>query len=75
MLGVKEIKKIFIFTAGMTVLIFGLALMILPGPGIPIVLLGLILLATQFLWARRLLNRVNRFGKDVRKKYNSIRSG
>lgn len=67
MLDQNDIKKIFVATIGMTIFILGLALLVLPGPGIPIVIIGLVLLATQFLWARRLLNRVKKVGKNIKK--------
>ena len=42
---------------GSTVILFGLALMILPGPAVVVVPLGLAILATEFAWARRLIKR------------------
>jgi tellurite resistance protein TerC len=50
--------RLVILVVGATVLCLGLLLVILPGPGIPIVLLGLVVLATEFVWARRWLRRV-----------------
>jgi tellurite resistance protein TerC len=50
--------RLVIFVVGATMLCFGLALLILPGPGIPVVLLGLVVLATEFVWARLWLRRV-----------------
>ncbi|MEY4387439.1 MAG: putative transrane protein [Verrucomicrobiota bacterium] len=47
-------KKFFIALMGGTVLLVGLALLVLPGPGVPIIAAGLAILATQFLWAKRL---------------------
>ncbi len=42
---------------GSTVVLFGLALIILPGPAVVVVPIGLALLATEFAWARRLIRR------------------
>ena len=50
-------KKIFIALMGGTVLLIGLALLVLPGPGLPIVAAGLAILATEFLWAKRALRK------------------
>jgi hypothetical protein len=50
---------------GVTVLGLGAALLVLPGPGIPFVVLGLSILAAEFAWARRLLRRVQRGGRRV----------
>ncbi len=41
-------------TAGWTLLVAGGALLVLPGPGIPLVLGGLALLGQDVRWARRL---------------------
>jgi hypothetical protein len=46
-------KKIFVALLGGTVLLVGIALLVLPGPGLPIVAAGIAILATEFLWARR----------------------
>ena len=42
---------------GSTVILFGLALVVLPGPALVVVPLGLAILATEFAWARRLIRR------------------
>ena len=42
---------------GATVILFGLALVVLPGPALVVVPLGLAILATEFAWARRLIKR------------------
>ena len=48
-------KKVLIALVGGTVLLVGIALLVLPGPGIPIVLAGIAILASEFVWARRAL--------------------
>ena len=50
--------KVVILVLGGTVLAVGMAMIILPGPALVVIPLGLAILATQFLWARRLLERV-----------------
>lgn len=42
---------------GFTVLAAGVALLVLPGPGIPVVVAGLFMLGLEFAWAERLLER------------------
>jgi uncharacterized protein (TIGR02611 family) len=49
------VKKLFVSLIGGTVLLVGIALLVLPGPGLPVVAAGLAILATEFLWARRAL--------------------
>ncbi len=54
----------------MIVLVFGLILMIpgVPGPGFPFVIIGLSILAVDFMWAHRLKTRLkDEAGKLVKK--------
>ncbi len=43
---------------GFTILLLGIALLFLPGPGILIIILGLFVLSAEYVWAKRLMNRV-----------------
>jgi tellurite resistance protein TerC len=52
--------KAVILVVGGTTVALGLAMIVLPGPALLVIPLGLATLATQFLWARRLLDRVRR---------------
>jgi uncharacterized protein (TIGR02611 family) len=42
-------------TAGFTVVLAGLAMLVLPGPALAVIPIGLAMLALQFAWAERLL--------------------
>lgn len=57
---------------GTTLTVTGLIFLLLPGPGIPLIIAGLAILATEFAWAEVLLNRtkhhVNRAVNRVKKK-------
>ena len=48
-------RKLAVAVIGMSVLAFGVALIVLPGPAFIVIPIGLVILATEFLWARRLL--------------------
>jgi uncharacterized protein (TIGR02611 family) len=48
-------RRIAVIVAGTILLVVGIGLLVLPGPGIPLVIAGLALLGTQFPWARRAL--------------------
>jgi uncharacterized protein (TIGR02611 family) len=50
-------KKIVVAVLGGTVLLLGLALLVLPGPGLVIIAAGLAILATEFLWAKHALRK------------------
>lgn len=51
-------RRVAIAVAGFTVLVFGVALLVVPVPGTSVVVipLGLAILAREFQWARRLLD-------------------
>jgi tellurite resistance protein TerC len=54
----KLIRKLIIALVGLSVLLVGAAMIVLPGPAILVIPTGLAILATEFAWARILLNRV-----------------
>lgn len=50
-------KRFFIALIGGTILLLGVVLLVLPGPGLPIIAVGIGILATEFLWARHALRQ------------------
>ena len=54
----RTIKRFLIGAAGGLVLALGLAMVVLPGPAIVVIPLGLAILATEFAWAKRWLEKV-----------------
>ena len=50
-------KRIITAIVGGTVVLIGVVLLVLPGPGLLVIALGLALLATEFAWAEGLLRR------------------
>jgi len=50
---------------GATVLLIGIALLVLPGPAFIVIPLGLAILATEYAWARRWLKRVRRMASNI----------
>lgn len=60
-------KKFFIALMGITVLVVGIVLLILPGPGLPIIAAALAILATEFLWARRAMRKAKGAVAKVRR--------
>jgi tellurite resistance protein TerC len=54
----QQAKRVIRIVIGFTVLLAGLAMTVLPGPAIVVIPAGLAILATEFLWARRLLDRI-----------------
>jgi tellurite resistance protein TerC len=54
----RQARRAAILLMGSTLVLFGAALLVLPGPGILTVAIGLSVLAIEFAWARRLLKRL-----------------
>jgi len=53
----RHTKRVVIAVVGITVILIGVALMVLPGPGLLIIIVGLAVLATEFAWAQGLLHK------------------
>ena len=65
-------RKIVVSVIGGTIVLFGIALLFLPGPGSVVIPIGLLILASEFAWARWLLRR----GKyAVKKAKEKLRDG
>lgn len=60
----KQAKRIIVAVVGTTVTLLGVAMIVLPGPAFVVIPAGLAILATEFLWARRLLDTVKTKFKD-----------
>jgi uncharacterized protein (TIGR02611 family) len=57
-----QVKRIVRVVAGFALLLAGAAMLVLPGPGWVTIALGLALLAQDFQWARRALDRIKDTG-------------
>ena len=51
------VRKLIVGVIGGTVLLIGIALIVLPGPAFIVIPIGLAILATEFAWARRAIAR------------------
>jgi uncharacterized protein (TIGR02611 family) len=63
--NIKIIKRVMVSVVGATVLLIGVALLVLPGPAFIVIPVGLAILATEYAWARRWLKRARRMASDV----------
>jgi uncharacterized protein (TIGR02611 family) len=63
---VEQVRRGFRIVAGFTLLLAGVVMIVTPGPGWLVIFLGLSLLAAEFIWARRLMDRMKRQGDRVR---------
>ncbi len=59
---VEQVRRVFLVIAGFTLLLAGGVMLVTPGPGLLVIFLGLGLLAAEFVWARRLMDRLKREG-------------
>jgi tellurite resistance protein TerC len=69
----KYARRIVVFVVGMTVLLIGVAMIVLPGPAVVVIPVGLAILATEYAWARRWLRVVQDSAEKGAEKLN-IRS-
>jgi uncharacterized protein (TIGR02611 family) len=60
---VEQVCRVFKIVAGFTLLLVGIIMLVTPGPGWLVIFLGLGLLAAEFVWAKRLMDRIKRAGK------------
>ena len=52
-----RIRKVVVAVIGGTIVLVGIAMIVLPGPGSLVIPVGLVILASEFAWARHVLNR------------------
>ncbi len=62
-----QAKRLVVTVIGFTILAAGIAMIVLPGPAIVVIPVGLAVLATEFIWARRLLDTVKERIERMRK--------
>lgn len=53
--------RIVVLVVGLTIMAAGLVMLLFPGPGWAAIILGLVVLATEYRWAESLLDPVRRF--------------
>jgi uncharacterized protein (TIGR02611 family) len=72
--NIKVVRRVIVSVIGATVVLIGIALLVLPGPAFVVIPLGLAILATEYAWARLWLRKVRRFASDVvfRRKRTSV---
>ena len=63
---VEQVRRLSRIVGGFTLLLVGIVMLVTPGPGWLVILLGLGLLAAEFVWAKRLMDRIKREGERVR---------
>jgi len=63
--ALRHLRRVIVAVIGTTVLAIGIAMIVLPGPAMVVIPLGLGILAVEFAWARRMLDRLKQQGGKV----------
>ena len=63
--NIKVVRRIIVSVVGATVLLIGIALLVLPGPAFIVIPIGLAILATEYAWARHWLRKVRQIANGV----------
>ncbi len=63
--NIKVVRRVIVSVVGATVLLIGIALLVLPGPAFIVIPVGLAILATEYAWARRWLRKARRIASNV----------
>ena len=67
-------RKVVVIVVGLTVLLIGVALIVLPGPATVVIPLGLAILGLEFAWARRWLEHMKGAAKKTVAKAKNLRA-
>lgn len=63
---IEQVRRFFKILGGFTLLLVGVVMLFTPGPGWVVIFLGLTLLAAEFVWARRLMDRIKHQGNRLK---------
>jgi len=63
--NIKVVRRVIVSVIGATVLLIGIALLVLPGTAFIVIPVGLAILATEYAWARRSLKKARRMASNV----------
>jgi tellurite resistance protein TerC len=62
-----QAKRVVVIVVGFSILVVGIAMIVLPGPAIVVIPIGLAILATEFVRARKLITTVKERFEHMRK--------
>ena len=63
---VKQAKRLITVVIGFTIVLVGIIMLVTPGPGLVAIVLGLALLGTEFVWAKKLMKRFEHHANNVK---------
>lgn len=73
--ALRQAKRLIILVVGVTVVLLGVAMLALPGPGSLVLIAGLAILASEFIWARSLMKRVRNMAASAADRMSGVRKG
>jgi uncharacterized protein (TIGR02611 family) len=62
----RAVRRGGVFLVGSALLVAGAAMLVLPGPGIAVMLLGLVVLSAEFQWAKRVLAWASQHARSLK---------
>ena len=62
--ALRHARRVIVLVVGLTVVAIGGAMIVLPGPAFIVIPVGLAILATEFVWARHLLDNLKERGRQ-----------
>lgn len=62
---VRVLRRILVLLVGVPVTLVGLVLLVAPGPGTPLLIAGLAILAIEFQWAHNQMNKLKRLARTM----------
>lgn len=63
--ALRHAWRLIVLVIGLTVVAIGVAMIALPGPAVVVIPIGLAILASEFVWARRLLDNLKECGSRL----------
>ena len=68
----KQIRKLVRFLIGISIVLIGCVLFFTPGPAIIVIPVGLAVLATEFIWAKKLLKKFKETTSSIAKSAKDV---
>ena len=68
-----NLRRVLLGVLGTLLILVGIVLLVLPGPGLLVIALGLIVLSLEFDWAKKIVESFRRWAERTRNKKNRPR--
>ncbi len=69
----RLVRRVVVVLIGVPITLLGIALLVAPGPGTPLVIAGLAILATEFAWAQRHVDRLRALARRALRRESAPR--